>query len=954
MESAKPSEVILQRIEDIEVKPPLQEVVLPRMFRHDSLGKELPSAATLDLQSLVSSLNYIHFMEMPVFLQLAHPKYQDSILVEAYPEPCDGCELTCRWTEKSLAGPDIRKYRFLNLILDDGQSIILVPVTLRSVNNTGFTVELSGKGYVTGKRRARRYPCRDVKVTFSQGGFLARGELLDFSPSGFRVRVGPELHCSFHDLNSESPFFLQLHRDGRTLFSEPCRIVRQGSGTREREIVLAPDGTRVNRFKKRQIRSPRYILKPRPLLIFDHPLLHRTLRLEGLDISFSGVSVNEESGSGVLVPGLIIPEMTIEFPGSQGMKSVAQVIYRQEGPEGQGRCGIAILDMDMADYSRLADVLINFTHSEGPLSTHLDLDELWEFFFKTGAIEPDTYRIIEPHKGQLKEALTKSHLASPEVAKHIVYRDKGQIIGYASLMRAYEKAWLISQHLIPGEDSEGAALDLLDQVMSYLFDMHRLPSGEANYVMRCFQSGDAFSKRLHEDFTIAIGNPRVCSLDHFSCLSLQKGGNRDTVPGGWSLDRCSRMDLWELGQFYGHSSGGLLLDALSLDIEGPGSNGLGQVFGRLGLFRDMSTYALRHEGNLCAVFYANQTDYAFEAFHPLNSLIIMIINPSHLPRDILFKAISQSVRSYEHRDRVDVMVYPHGYLQENGVPCERQVKSWILNLSHMESYIEHIRNIDVHRKSSPQSRGDSLSKAVHHRGNGMDLETVGALAGGVAHNFNNLLMGIQGHASLLLMDTDPSDPRFKHIKGIEDCVKDASSLTKDLLGFAGGGKYEVRPTNLNTLIERSVLMFRKRAPGVRIHTRYEKDIWIVDADQDQMTRSLLNLYKNAWEAMPGGGDLHLETKNIRLGKGPDLPPDLPPGRYVKIIAKDSGVGMDQATQERCFAPFFTTKGVGKAMGMGLAAVYGVIRNHRGFIKLKSTPGEGTTFTIHLPCSNMKA
>ncbi|MBW1707631.1 MAG: PAS domain S-box protein [Deltaproteobacteria bacterium] len=230
------------------------------------------------------------------------------------------------------------------------------------------------------------------------------------------------------------------------------------------------------------------------------------------------------------------------------------------------------------------------------------------------------------------------------------------------------------------------------------------------------------------------------------------------------------------------------------------------------------------------------------------------------------------------------------------------------------------------------------------------MESLGTLAGGIAHDFNNLLMGIQGRTSLMRIDKDSSHPDFEHLKGIEDYVNSAADLTKQLLGFARGGKYEVRPTDINDLIKKSSTMFGRTKKEIRIHPKYQEDIRTVEVDQGQIDQVLMNLYVNAWQAMPWGGDLYLATENVTIDENYVKPFYVGPGKYVKISVTDTGVGMDKATQERIFEPFFTTKEMGRGTGLGLASVYGIIKNHGGFINVYSEKGEGATFNIYLPAS----
>jgi two-component system cell cycle sensor histidine kinase/response regulator CckA len=158
------------------------------------------------------------------------------------------------------------------------------------------------------------------------------------------------------------------------------------------------------------------------------------------------------------------------------------------------------------------------------------------------------------------------------------------------------------------------------------------------------------------------------------------------------------------------------------------------------------------------------------------------------------------------------------------------------------------------------------------------------------------------------------------------------------------------PTNLNKLIETSSVMFGRTKKEITVHTNLHKDLWMVEVDRGQIEQVLLNLFINAWQAMPGGGSLTVNTENVTLDAGYLKPYTIKPGRYVKISITDTGVGMDKRTLERIFEPFFTTKELGRGTGLGLASVYGIIKNHEGYINVYSEVEKGTTFTIYLPAS----
>jgi two-component system, cell cycle sensor histidine kinase and response regulator CckA len=230
------------------------------------------------------------------------------------------------------------------------------------------------------------------------------------------------------------------------------------------------------------------------------------------------------------------------------------------------------------------------------------------------------------------------------------------------------------------------------------------------------------------------------------------------------------------------------------------------------------------------------------------------------------------------------------------------------------------------------------------------LEAIGTLAGGIAHDFNNLLMGIQGRTSLMLMNIDSLHPYVEHLKAIEDIVRSGSDLTRQLLGFARGGKYEVKPVDLNEIIQKSADLFGRTKKEVTIFCQCQPKLWPVEVDRGQIEQALLNLCINAWQAMPGGGELHFETENVLLDDLFVGSYQVKPGKYVKVSVKDTGVGMDEKTQTRIFEPFFTTKEMGRGTGLGLASAYGIVKGHGGIITVDSEVGKGTTFNIYLPAT----
>jgi PAS domain S-box-containing protein len=230
------------------------------------------------------------------------------------------------------------------------------------------------------------------------------------------------------------------------------------------------------------------------------------------------------------------------------------------------------------------------------------------------------------------------------------------------------------------------------------------------------------------------------------------------------------------------------------------------------------------------------------------------------------------------------------------------------------------------------------------------LEAVGRLAGGVAHDFNNLLTAMMGYSDLLMETLAPTDERRDDLEEIRKATRRAAALTHQLLAYSRQQVLQPRIIDLNTVVHNTLrLLHRLIGENIILEPRLESKLGSVLADPAQLEQVIVNLAVNARDAMPGGGRLVIATRNLTLSAA-DLAdrPLVAPGRYVQLTVEDSGTGMNEETAARLFEPFFTTKGPGKGTGLGLATVYGIVQQSGGIIEVKSTPGQGSTFTTLLP------
>src|SRR6266536_69836 len=229
------------------------------------------------------------------------------------------------------------------------------------------------------------------------------------------------------------------------------------------------------------------------------------------------------------------------------------------------------------------------------------------------------------------------------------------------------------------------------------------------------------------------------------------------------------------------------------------------------------------------------------------------------------------------------------------------------------------------------------------------LEAVGRLAGGVAHDFNNVLTAVLGSTELLMLDTPPGAAEREELEIIREAATHAQDLIRQLLAFSSRQALKPVVLDLNHLVQNIGKMLRRLiGENIQLTTEPTSDLDAVCADPGQLEQVIVNLVVNARDAMPQGGRLTIATANVHVAEGDTAVVAVPPGRYVVLRVTDTGAGMDAATLERAFEPFFTTKPKGKGTGLGLATVYGIVSQSGGFVSFSSEPKKGTSFKVLLP------
>ena len=260
-----------------------------------------------------------------------------------------------------------------------------------------------------------------------------------------------------------------------------------------------------------------------------------------------------------------------------------------------------------------------------------------------------------------------------------------------SMIRAYERTWLIQHHAArPMENNKLPGFVVLRQMMFFTHGMYQLPSSRMDYVISYFRPENKFPDRIFGGFARNFNNPKACSLDLFSYLTLPVASSEECLPQGWLLRESIPVDLWELEQFYQNNSGGLLLNILRFGEPVSGDESLEKVFERLGFLRKWRIYSLIYQDQLKAVFIVDQSDLAINMSNLLNCIKVLITDPAGLPPELLSLAVSKLGRVY-NLDKVTLLIYPASGIKSAGISYKKHYQLWIGDMRYMNQFMDYVQ-----------------------------------------------------------------------------------------------------------------------------------------------------------------------------------------------------------------------------------------------------------------------
>jgi hypothetical protein len=659
--------------------------------------KEL-TEKTISLGQLINKLNHLNFVDKPLFVNFRHKRYPRLLSIKASPQPCQDEHLSCLWQQDPggiVDHPDF--FNFENIIIPDGKRFLVVEPKMLDVDEQAIRFVLPETCSAADTRSTRRRRAREIHVYVTQNGALYYGSMIDFSAFSFRVQVKTTPPQTFEWIDADLPVDVILFDGSKTLYSGECRITKQTHGYKDRHWVLEPIRRNKRRFRPKEFRSKRRHLVPLPTISFSHPFSKQTVNLNVLNLSGSGLAVEEEAGQAVLFPGLIVPELEIHFGDGSYATCTAQIIYSRDDDENDAedmlQCGIAILDMPIEDHIKILALLQQVDNKNAHVCNRVDLDALWNFFFETGFIYPGKYEFIEKNKTQIKQTYNKLYSESPKIARHFIYQKSGRILGHVAMLRFYQRTWLIHHHAAIRSALNKSGLVVLNQIGQFANDSHRLDSLHMQYLACFYQPTNKFPSRVFGGARQSINSDEACSTEPFAYFHHQSSPSKQAyLPIGWSLRPASDEDLLILQNVYEKTSGELMIRAMGLDEEEATFADLADTYREIGLIRQRHLFTLERNCELKAVLMISLSDLGLNMSDLTNCITVFILNRSGLNADIIHCVCANLARQF-NQTYLPVLLHPAADAAALNITAEKEYIFWALNTNYGDDYFRYIKRL---------------------------------------------------------------------------------------------------------------------------------------------------------------------------------------------------------------------------------------------------------------------
>jgi len=642
--------------------------------------KNVAQLRSIRRKQLLNQINALHYQKAPLVICMQHKNHNHCIYLKASPDPVTDTNITATWIKDDTTPPSLALYDLVKIILSTNQGCYeFKPKTCRISDRTiNFVVPETATE--SGVRKQIRFTCteKEIPITLNQNAIVFTGKLLNYSVNGILVQLHAGKDISFNWLNHSSPAILTIQSENEPVYTGEITLLPRGQG----QYLLVPGIEATQRYTPRKHRSRRQKLIPSPDLLFQHPITGKKVRLKISDLSSLGFSAHEKATRATLIPGLLIRNAKISFTNSLIIPCMAQVIYSEpeEKDSTTVRIGCAILDINIQNHLQLINYIQQAQNSSTYISSQIDPEDLFDFFFETGFLYPKKYAEISSKRAEMAQSYLALYQKGVDISRHFTYQHQGQIFGHFSSLRVYRQTWMNQHHA--ALRSQRAGLQVVRAISEYMNDSYQLNPTNIKYIIGYYQAANKFPQHYFGEFVSKVKDKKISSLDCLSYVNEARKfvGTPTELDSGWVLELATTSDLTEFYSCYQNTSGGLLPEGLDLIPEELGDQTLSETYKNCGLTRTRELYVLRYHGNPKVLVDVQSSDFGLNLSEITNAITVYLIDPSPNYFDVIrFAILKFALQQNKMSD--PVMVFPNSYLDNCGFHSDKEYTLWCLDIS---------------------------------------------------------------------------------------------------------------------------------------------------------------------------------------------------------------------------------------------------------------------------------
>lgn len=645
----------------------------------------------------INRINYANFENIPLLVLFRHKIYDRTLSLQAAPEPCFNDNLQLKWADIKGESEDLSQFYCEKVLIPDFDNFLAIFIDKFLITSLGMTLGLPDDAYELTNRKKIRETAQKIQAVIIQNGTLFEGSLENFNSEGFLIILEKQSGTNFKLLNKGETISVLFKKEGVLVYSGDCHISIYRDDNKKKECVAVPLSKSIKRFTAKEFRGERYTLNSSIHISFKHPLSGKRKNLKIRDISGSGFAVIESEYSAVLFAGLILSHIQILLPGNSALNCTVQVIYSSEyngASQKLLKCGLAILDMDPDDYSKLLNFIHHDLDDRANVSRNVDMTTLWRFFFESGFIYPEKYKHISANKDKIKKLYHKLYTEQPGIARHFIYQEENHIQGHMSMLRSYENSWLLQHHAASSINSQYSGLHVLNQVGSFTNNSHRIGSMHMNYLMCYYRKENKFPNKIFGGLAENIDNIEQCTIDDWAYFHLEKNDCILYADGSdWTLTETTTGELNDLNCYYDRRSGGLMFKALNLAGDDMNERSLFNEYKRSGFTREIILYTIKYKEKIYGTLMLDQSEAGLNMSDLTNSFKVFITNPEFITKNILKSLIAKLFHFFPEESRIPVLLYPHNAAYEMDLIPEKIYTLWVLNMEATDSYFHFLKKL---------------------------------------------------------------------------------------------------------------------------------------------------------------------------------------------------------------------------------------------------------------------